>query len=428
MGFVASIFFFFAPYTDPHEQAVGGFFKGLTEHSSQTHTRARLNELLQRDIAVINLWTEYKYKGYKYLRKSERKKLYANLELLASDFDRFYDNNARVADEVVNQVRRLIPDTTVDPHKIVLIQALMDYFSPSRGVYEYRDSSSFGRLLRDPSHEKLIGDCNQIVTLYIYLYARYYDVRDLQVRVLPGHVALYYGGIDIETTNSTYARYDEVTDNVLLPVGEIVSINLLDTTDSYLSTHEVAAEDILQASRFAFLLSHNRDIVTQNLNAAYTRLVNGLIERNNYSKALVFATASSNKGLLDIVGHNGAVYEMKHHNYAAARRFAQHASDRDALVRNSWQAEGVRHYEAHRYHNAIRAFERIGEQTLVRQCYVALFFEEHEKLGSSLTAETIKNHLGTIKRMRTYAKKSGDKRLVEYTNDLNKIYTTARSQ
>jgi hypothetical protein len=245
-------------------------------------------------------------------------------------------------------------------------------------------------------------------------------VRDLQIRLLPGHVALHYGGVDIEATTGAFANYDSQKDSKLLPIEEIVSINLLDTTDSYLSTHEVSAESFLQASRFAFILSHDRDIVTRNLDAAYGKLINSLMKRNNYHQALKFAKASRDMTLLGIVGHNGALYEMEHHNYAAARRFAEHAAGRQELIRNSWQAEGVHPYQAHRYHDAIKAFNHIGDQTLVRQCYEALFFEEQEKLGSNLTTESIKKYTGVIKRMYVYAKKSGNKKLIEHAEDLNK--------
>ena len=420
MGFIRAIFYFFLPYTDTRERAVGLFFKGLTEHSSQSRTRARLGELLQRNIAVINLWTEYRYKGYRYLRKSQRKKLYANLELIADDFDHFYVSRAQPGELIASAVHGLTPSTTVDSQKLILLQALMDYFSPSRSIYEYRESSSFGRLLRNPSHEKLIGDCNQIVTLYIYLYSCYHDVRDLRLRLLPGHVALHYGGIDIETTTGRFADYNKQKDNKLLPIEEIVSINLLDTTDSYLSTHEVSPENFLQASRFAFILSHNRDVVTHNLDAAYGMLINSLMKRNNYRQALKFAMASRDMTLLGIVGHNGAVYEMQHHNFTAARRFAKHAPKREQLIRDSWQSEGIYHYQAHRYHDAITAFKHINNQPLVRKCYEALFFEEQEKLGSRLTTESIKQYASVIKRMYEYAKKSGNKKLIEYTENLNK--------
>jgi len=420
MGFLNRAYYFFAPYTDAHERAVETFFKGLREHSNRAHTQARLGSLVQRNIAIINLWTEYRYKGYRYLRKNKRAQLYANLQLIAEDFDRFYKQHAQAPEAVLAAVREIAPYATVDPARAILLHAIMAYFSPARGLYEYRDSSSFGRLLCNPAHEKLVGDCNQIVTLYIYLYSRYYDARNLQVRTLPGHVALHYSGIDIEATNGTYANYQETQGNKLLPIEEIVSINLLDTTDSYLATHEIAPEVFLQASRFAFVLSHDRQIVTKNLEAAYNNLAVTLMQRNNYKRALDFAGTSGNKTLLSTVGHNGALYEIQHNNYASARRFAAVADDRDNLVRITWQSEGIYHYQARRYHDAIRAFDHVGDQTHVHQCYEALFFEEQDKLGSNVTSESLKQQRKTVNRMRLYAKKSGNTELIEHVSSLMK--------
>jgi hypothetical protein len=135
---------------------------------------------------------------------------------------------------------------------------------------------------------------------------------------------------------------------------------------------------------------------------------------------LEFAKASGDATLLGIVGHNGAVYEINHNNFAAARRYAEHATKRDELIHSSWQAEAAHQYDAHRYHDAIRAFEHIGDQASIRQCYEALFFEQQNKLGKDLTSESIKQYAGTIKHMRDYAKKSGNRELIEHADSLNK--------
>lgn len=420
MNVIKTIYYFFAPYTDSRERSVAIFFKSLTEHSSQSKTRSKLYDLLQRDIAVINLWTEYKYKGYKYLKKSERKKLYANLDLIANDFDNFRLNNQKDPLRIEQHVHSLNPSAKIDHEKIVLIQGIMDYFSPHRNVYEYKASSSFGRLLRNPRTEKLIGDCNQIVTLYIYIYSRYFDVCDLKARLLPEHVALHYGGIDIEATSGTFKNYSEQKGSKLMPIEEIVSINLLDTTDSYLATHEVAAEDFLQASRFAYILSHHRDIVKNNLEAAYGKLITILMKRNNYSHALKIAKASKDATLLTVVGNNGALHSMQKHDYTAARKFAAYALKRDDLIKTTYHNEGVHYYQNKQYQKAITAFQKTGDAALVQSCYEALFFVEQSKLGSNLTSQTIKSHASTVKRMHNYAKKSGNKQLVDSASALLK--------
>lgn len=420
MGLISTVYYMFAPYTDHRERAVGKFFAGLTEHSSGPTVRARLDELLQQNIAVINLWTEYRYKGYNYLKKKKRRELYANLEAIAGDFDQFYKQLDTSAEQALLTIHGAAPGAQISHEKARLLHALVSYFSPERGVYQYRDSSSFGRLLRDPNTEQLVGDCNQIVTLYIYLYSRYHSIHDLKVRLLPGHVALYHAGVDIETTNGTFKDYSEAEGQSLQPIEEIVSVNLLDTTDTHFAKHEVAPEDFLQASRFAFILSHNRDIVTNNLDAAYGKLINALMERNNYAAALKFAKQSKDMELLSIVGHNGALHHMEHNEFAAARRYATHAIKRTELVKDSYRAEGSYHYSAARYHDAIKAFNHYGDQDLVKKCYEALFVTEQNNLGDTLTSETIKQYAPVVKRMYGYAKKSGNKQLIDHASQLRK--------
>ena len=420
MQLLRAMYYFFAPYTGPSERAVGVFFRGLTEHSPAHSTRARLSELLQQDIAVINLWSEYRYKGYKYLGKRERKKLYANLQLIADSFESYRGAYSKDPEEVMLKIHGIAPGAKLKPEQATTLQALMDYLAPSRGVYEYRESSSFGRLLRNPASERLVGDCNQIVTLYVYLYSQYHSVQDLQIRLLPGHVALHYGGVDIETTNGTLANYDDTDGQQLMPIEEIVSVNLLDTTDSYLDTHEVAPEDFLQSARFAFILSHDRKIVESNLDAAYGRLINQLMKRHNYQKALKLALASRDMELLAAVGNNGALHHMARHEFAAARRYAKHAIKQTELIRDSYRAEGAYHYDAGRYQEAIKAFRHYGDQELVQKCYEGLFFSEQDKLGKNITTANIKSQAPTIKRMANYAQKSGNKQLIAHASSLKK--------
>lgn len=420
MDILQTLYYFLAPYTDARERKVGKFFAGLTEHSPGPSTRARVIELLQHNIAVINLWTEYRYKGYNYLKKSKRRALYRNLDTIAQDFDQFYQQEKKPAEEVLLHIRGVAPEAHIGHDHAVLLQALIDYFSPSRGVYEYRESSSFGRLLRDPNAEPLIGDCNQIVTLYIYLFSRYFSVQDLKVRLLPGHVALHAGGVDVEATNGTFANYSDTEGQSLMPIEEIVSVNLLDTTDTHFAKHEVRPEDFLQASRYAFILSHNRDIVRHNLDAAYGALINKLMERHNFTAALKFAKQSKDMELLAIVGNNGAVYHMEQHEFAAARRYAAYAMKRSEIIKESYHAEGLHHYQAHRYHEAIKAFQHFGDEALVKKCYEALYIVEQEKLPANLTSDSLKSYAPILKRMYTFAKKSGNREMLEHASGLRK--------
>lgn len=420
MSTLKTLRFALTPYTDAHERRVGKFFDGLREHSSRIEVRHQLMKLLQSNIALINLWTEYRYKGYVYLKKSERKKLYRNLVLIAEDFEAYRSAHETNAQQLQTHVAEVAEGARPEISRLSLLAAMMSYLSPGGGRYEYRASSSFGRLLRNPTLETLVGDCNQIVTLYIYLYSRYHDVGELKIRLLPEHVALHFQGVDIEATTGRFANYRDKKGASLQPIEEIVSVNLLDISDEHFAKHTVPAKEFLQASRFAYILSHDREIVTRNLEAAYIKLVNTALGRNDYGSALTMAKQSRDVQLLSVVGHNGALYYMKQHEFAKSRQFAEHALKRADLLRDSYQAEGVYLYEKQQYHAAIKAFERHGDRQLVARCYEALFFEEQRKLSGATTVDQLQAHKSTIRRMSDYAKKSGNKQLIEHASSLKK--------
>lgn len=69
-------------------------------------------------------------------------------------------------------------------------------------------------------------------------------------------------------------------------------------TDENFATHEIDPNDFLQATRFAVVLSHERDIVTHNLGAAYAKLINERMKRHDYANALRFAKQSRDMELL----------------------------------------------------------------------------------------------------------------------------------
>lgn len=399
-----------SPYSNDNEKTVQNFFTSLTEGSNQTQTINRLLELLQHNIACINLWCEFRYKGYAYLNKSTRKQLYANLGLIEDDFAKFYiktkDNKNQNQNQLTTNSQN---DSQNNSNKLLLLTCIMNYLSSSRGLYVYQESSSFGKLLQDPNKNYLIGDCNQIVTLYIYLYSRYYPISDLNLRTLPGHVALHFKGQDIEATKGIFTDYSKTKNNKLLPIHEIVSINLLDVTDIYLKTKPIDPKDLLQSSRLAYLLSNNRDIVTHNLNASYGTVISSLIKNHNFEQALIFAKQSKDTSYLKSVTQSGVVYNISKHNFAKARQLAEHIKENPELIRNIYRAEGRYYFDNENYSMAVKPFSQANDYEAVKSCYEALFIKEQNKLPKNLNSENIKNCRHIINNMNLYAKKSNNK-------------------
>ena len=410
----------FSPYAIDDEKTVQTFFRSLTENSNKNSVSNRLLELIQNNVACINLWSEYKFKGYRYLTKKNRAKLYHNLRLIEADFANFLNK----PDQKYNPLNFLTEELrTKSPPKspeLDLLCNIMAYFSIERGVYVYKSSSSFGKLLQDPDKSLLIGDCNQIVTLYIHIYSRYFNVSDLKITTIPNHVALHFKGIDIEATKGVFADYSNNKESNNLPIQEIVSINLLDITDSYLKTKPINPKDLLQSSRLAYLLSSNRELVTQNLNASYSIIVNDLISQHNYDSAITFAKQSNNTESLNLIGHNGAIYYLSKHNFSKARQLAKYSKNNTELIKHSYQAEGEYHFNKNNFDASIKAFNHIGDQKSIQACYEALFIREQGKLPKNLNSENIKNSKNIINKMKVYANKSNNKSMIENANQYSK--------
>ncbi len=412
----------FGPYANPQERRIGKFFSHLREGDGRNHTYATLGRLIAEDIATVNLWTEYRYKGYRYLTKSMRRELYKNLELIRADFTRFSESNTVDLESTYAQIAALGADTKKLRSKsaqLSRIVQIMRYLSPGSGRYSYRESSSFGRLLQDPSKQALEGDCNQIVTLYLYLYSLQFPPQDLSLTVYPGHVALHLAGVDIETTNGQFAHYDRA-DALRVPVQEIISINLLDTSDAYLNKHNVQPEVFLQAARLAYILGSNRDLVQKNLKYAYHNTVANLMQRNQYITALKYAKNSKDQSLIQTVGHNGAVHALSQNKYAQARSLAAHSTKRNELLRSINYNEGASLYNAKKYQAAIAPFEKSNSRDMVLRCYEGLFFEQQRLLKNAKTVDDIKKHAATIRKLHHYAKKSENSKLIQHANTLIK--------
>lgn len=422
MNIISRIFYLFSEYTDPTERRVGRFFGRVNERTAPHMIEASLIKLLRDDVAVINLWTERRYKGYDYLTKRKRKELYANLELIRQDFIAFSSRQSVDIDQVLTLVRSKGVDTarlrTVSERLMYLVM-IMRYLSPARGKYVYHESSSFGRLLRDPTKETLEGDCNQIVTLYIALYAMRYDVTDLKLTVYPGHVALHFYGVDIETTNGEFASYQK-QDQVVAPIHEIVSINLLDTTDTNFEKSTVNPEVFLQAARLAYVVSSHRALVKRNLEVAYKNTVNHLLQKSDYTQALSYARQSTDYELIEVSAHNGALHASKQGDFSGARQFAGYSQRKTELLRLIDQSEAAQLFNTKQYERAAKLYERLGDKDMSRKSYYGAYGEEQRKLKGAKTVADIKSHANTIRTMQRYARASGDAGLQNHADGLAK--------
>lgn len=422
MNLLQKIYYSLSPYVDGHERRIAKFLEGLREDDAKQATTKQVLDLIQQDITVFNLWCEWRYRGYRYLGKSTRRQLYDNFSYIKTGFNDYVAQHvvdkAKLAEELSTKG---LSDAKFNEHteQWIYISQIMSYLSPAGGRYEYRESSTFGKLLRNPNREPLIGDCNQIVTLYIALFAMKFDVQLLQLKTYPGHVALHFDGIDIEATRGLLKKYDEPNQEIL-PIHEIISINLLDVSDDYYRTKKVPATTILESARLASLISSNQELVSRNLEVAYNNTVAELMRSNSYDRALNFALQSNNGKLIDAVGTNGASFYLQKQDFARALKLSEHSSQQAQLQKAIYHNQGAHLMNKQNYHGAIDVFRKIGDEEAVRNCYVGLYQQEASKLPKQFTSAELKNYKSIINNMNDYANKSGNKTLTQHVSELRK--------
>lgn len=411
MSFLRTIFSIFSPYAHPLEKTIASFFKGIGSYNSREAQQRTLG-LMQRNLVIFHLWMEYRHKGYKYLNKNTRKTLYENLKKLENLLEQFCAKNTSLPTPKIEDKSE---KTTAE---LTYLAKIMAFFQSPKIKYLYRESSNFGSLLRDPEKAELVGDCNQIVTLYIYLFSRKYDINHLQLKIFENHVCLHFQGIDLEATSHSFTHYHK-KDQQILPIIELIPINLLDVTDREVQTFEVSPKFLVEAYKLAAAISKEKKLIYQNLKAAYHQLVHQTQEAHNYDLALQYAKQNEEASLIKNVAHNAVVYFTKQHSFHKAKKYLTIADDPE-LKKYCLTAEAADLYEKKKYEAAASIFKSINDQEKYQLCYKALFFQEQEKIKGIKTVAELKQKKYVLKKMEDLAMTAKDKKLVEYVKELLK--------
>ncbi|MBN1494131.1 hypothetical protein JW911_00125 [Candidatus Peregrinibacteria bacterium] len=378
---IKKIILFFTPYVNLFEWKVDLFFKHIKSTDSIFTIKRKLLELMQKNLIIVNIWMEKKYKGYIYLTKKARRKMYTDTLKIVEKFNKFRAENP------IEKISIDIPPANLE--KVILLAQICEFLKPGK-YYEYIETSSFGKLLRDPDKQKLEGDCNQIVTLYTYLYSTKFPLEDLQIKLLPEHVCLHFHGIDIEATSGELTKYEKF--DHILPVTEIISTNLLDLTDFREDTQKISEHVFVKSSQLAYAISSLREIVSKNLNIAYHNLGIAALNTNNYETAVFYLSKTDDKESLKIAYHNASVYFLNQKNYTKAEFYADKTGNFD------FKNEIKKSAAAEEYNNLAK------------------------KVANIKTIEQAKQHKYTYQKMLDLAQKIGDESLINNVRDiLNKL-------
>jgi len=400
----------FSPYVDPFERKVDKFFKSIKSTDNIASIRKDLLKLMQQNLIVVNVWLEKKFKGYSYLTKKKRRKMYEDIAAIKTKLNEH--SNAYQID--YDQMKKHLSHKGIElidanKEKVGYIYSIMEFLKPGK-YYKYIKTASFGKLLRDPNESKLEGDCNQIVTLYIYLFSLKYPVEELEIKLLPEHVCLHFKNIDIEATTGTFEKYTENRD--VLPITEIISTNLLDLSDFREEVQSISERDMVKSAQLAYAISSLKSLVAKNLNIAYRNLGISAMKANNFSSAVFYLSKTDDRELVDMAYRNAAIYYMKSNNFSKARHYASKSRDKN-LIKTIQHNEGVYYYKKDKLDKAYGIFSDLGDEKMKKACLGKKYNKLAKKVSGVKTLEDAKKHKSTYRKMLSLAQKMGDLSLAD---------------
>ncbi len=415
LRFLKWFFGLFSPYVNSFERKVDKFFRHVKSTDRLSSIEKGLLKLMKEDLIIVNVWMERKFKGYKYLSKKVRRKMYEDIKLIEKKLEEHV-----ALDPVSDKEIRVLLEAKglsfphKDAEKIRFLFGIMSFLVPGK-YYHYIKTASFGKLLRDPSKLKMEGDCNQIVTLYIYLYSKKFNLEDLNIKLLPEHVCLHFKGIDIEATNAKFEKYMDY--DHILPVTEIISTNLLDLTDFREDVQKISERALLKSSQLAYAISSLRELVTKNLNIAYRNLGISAINSKNFSSAIFYLSKLKDRQLLNTAYKSAAVYYMEVNNFSKALFYADKSDDAE-LEKSIKYNEGVHYYKRDKIDQALKVFTALGDDNMKKACYMKKYNALAAKTSGVKTLADAKKYLSTYKKMLSLAQKIGDSILETSVKDI----------
>ncbi|QQR83966.1 hypothetical protein IPJ72_02080 [Candidatus Peregrinibacteria bacterium] len=355
------ILWLFSSYTDPQERKVGEFLNAVS-HTPSHYQKQQLIALMQTDLVRLNLMLEYRFKGYKKLNKSYRKQCYTNAEKMKALFLKKNMSERRMASN----------------EKLNYLMQIAHFLKPGQ-YYQYEKNVAFERMLKDPGQSKLIGDCNQIVTFYIYLYSLKFPVTDLKIKLLPDHVCLHFEGKDLEATLGILTEYKNY--DFIGSIEEIISTNLLDVPDLKQKRQSVSARNFLRASKLAKAISTHKAITEHNLKIAYQKIVVELLKEKKFSQAREFAKESHETKLVESV--------MKH--------------------------EGLEKMNQKKFEAARKLFNKIKFQEGLKACDQNELYEQMEKIKHCKTIKDYRQKLKNLNRIKVLARSIDNTEIIAFT-------------
>lgn len=419
LKFLKWFFGMFSPYVNSFERKVDKFFRNVKSTDNFFSINKKLLDLMRENLIVVNVWMERKYKGYRYLNKKTRRRMYKDVLAINSKFEEFSNAMSFSEDSLKeNLASKGFELRRFDMDQLRYLYQIMQFLKPGH-YYHYIQTASFGKLLRDPNVDKLEGDCNQIVTLYIYLFSLKFPIENLRIKLLPGHVCLHFDGVDIEATSGEFENY--VDDKQILPVTEIISTNMLDLTDFREGLQKISERTLVKSSQLAYAISSLRSIVEKNLNIAYKNLAVSALNSKKFDSAIFYSSKLSDKEFLNQIYRSAAVYYMEQNNFSKAMFYSKKVAD-SKLEKTIMHNEGVYCYQNGKIDKALKIFSSLSDEKMKRACYAVEYNKLAKKVADLTLLSEMKKQKSVYRKMLNLARLMGDSAMEDDLRDLlNKL-------
>jgi hypothetical protein len=377
-------------------------------HKNNKRRRELIDLFLEYPIETT-VWLEYKYKGYKFLKKSRRRNLYEVMDEIEADFLEWMEG--RKFDDL--EVELVVPErlTRLEEKEDVWRLMMIGEFMKSR--FKYRESSAFWKLFPNNYGEegvRIIGDCNQVVTFYIWLYGVIADNDILDIRVLPNHVCLHLHGLDFEATNGGFKDYGKK--GYVVGCENIVAVNLLDIHDPIEKRWDVSEVNVAKMQAVADLFEVEEDLVELNLKITYTNMGVFYMNSKRWNKARKFFEMAGDEKRLEMTYVNEAVDLTEQKKYKKAMRVARKGGleDMESKIRKNYciKLAGAKNWK-----KAMVEARKLGDKEMIQYVYGKEFEHLYGKVGGVETVKGARKNKTTYKRLLFLAKKLRDKKAEE---------------
>jgi len=412
------IFKVFSIYATSFEKKTDQFIKSIHDNSDKRLVKQALLSLMKEDLIGLLVWLERRYKGYNYLKKKKRLKLYSNSYKIKNEFERFtkepYFNDEDLFSSLLNfGLSRQLIEKDFEKFKYLF---LISIFFKKVVNYKYQEATNFGELLKNPINEELIGDCNQIVSLYVFLYGSKFDINDLELKVFSSHVCLHFKGIDMESTKGEFTLYKEEGMKVI-NIVELIAINILDISDMRVHKIDIVPKTFLEATKIAFLISSEREIVSKNLIIAYKNLAIDCANNKKHKDAIYYAKKVGDSSFINQIAGMLVDNCIKSKSFYDALKFSEYSSNNE-IRKNVIKSHGIHYYNQKDYTKAINQFKKIGDSKLIKACYEQMYIKLQKRIISLKTKKEFIGKKNVLYKMKEYSIKAGNSQMIEQNKKL----------